>query len=559
MQLNPLSLSRWTTLRAGAQHSVLGVIVILALVLRLSGNLYDLPYRFHPDERHYLDGAARMMNEGTLNPAYFQNPPLYSYAILLALYSLFGLQYLVGAVKTPAEFITTLSPAVAFGLARGLTAVAGTLTCLLLYRLGRRVGGELAGLLAALFYAVAFLSVRDAHFGVNDIPMVCLVTLAGLFALRHLEGGRPWDLVFGGLTAGLAAATKYNGGVALLPLLLACVLEGPGRGRFGFSRAREIGGKWLRLLLLALAGFLLGNPYAVLDHDAFLSGFASQYALRGRVWRGASSAPLLPQALESLIVEFGWPLFLLFLLAAAVCLARGGVRAKAAGLALSVVLPLLLYHASQALFFARFLLPCSPFIALISAWGIVAAREASPGLWARRPIVLWAGVVVLVASPLARSIYLDVILHRPDTRVLAREYLDRVAQPGSAIVLTMPPYYYIPPLDPKRYRILTIWSDPSLLHPVGATADFYLFSSFDAGRVRLSEAEERGLMAALERQGFARITFSPLRDGGDLPFEIDQIYLPYRQLFRYERPGPTIVLYARPGVALPTPPGSLQK
>ncbi len=552
--------SGWTSLLAVGRHRGLGVILVIAFLLRVSGNLYDMPYRFHPDERHYLDRAAGMMNKGTLNPAYFQNPPLYSYAILLALYALFGVQSMTGEGKTTTEFLTTLPRVVMFGTARGLTALAGTATCLLLYLLGRRYGGDLAGILAALFYAVAFLSVRDGHFAVNDIPMTGLVTLAFLFALRLLEGRRPRDLVFGGLSAGLAAATKYNGGIALLPLLLACALGSPRReAASGAGRLRRLGVYWLLGILSGVAGFLFGNPYATLDPNAFLSGFTSQYHYREKAWRlGLAPVPL--RMLETLVVELGWPLLLLVPLAAALCVARGGPRSKATLLALSVVLSLALYHSSQGLFFARFLLPCTPFIALISAWGIAAFREASPVSWARRPFLLWAAAAVLVASPLTRSVYLDVILNRPDTRILAKEYLDRAAPAGSSVVLEMPPYYYIPPLDSGHYRLLTLWSNPSLINPDYAPADFYLFSSFDTGRSdQIWVAEKRSLIAALERLGFARITFSPLRDGSDVPFRLDQVYLPYRHLFRYERPGPTIVIYARPGTPLPSSQGTLRE
>jgi len=221
---SPFSVSFLKLFRVRGDRLPLGVILALAILLRASGNLYDMPYGFHPDEGKYLNRATRMMSEGTLNPRYFLNPPLYSYAILGSLYVLFGVQSAFGGVASRPDFIATLPPPVAFWIARGLSALAGATTCLLLFLIGRRFGGELAGLLAAGFYAVAFLSVRDAHFAVNDIPMVCLLTLAFLYAVRLLEGGRTRDLVIGGLVAGLAAATKYNGAIALLPLLLACVI-----------------------------------------------------------------------------------------------------------------------------------------------------------------------------------------------------------------------------------------------------------------------------------------------------------------------------------------------
>ena len=495
-----------------------------------------------------------MIKEGTLNPAYFKNPPLYTYAILLTLYGMFSVRYLMGYSGSRAHFIATLPPDLPFVIARGLSALAGTATCLVLFVIGKKFGGDLAGLLAALFYSVAFFSVKDGHFGTNDVPMVCLVTLAFFFAVRLFEGGTTPDLIVGGLTAGLAAATKYNGGIALVPLFLACVL-GQRRqgGASNTGRMREVAIKWLALLLLALAGFLLGNPYAVLDNDAFVSAMTSRFELLERIWPGQSEAPVLLLALQTLVVELGWPLLLLVPCAASVCLTRGGALAKATGLALSLVLPLILYHLSKAFFMARFLLPCTPFLALICAWGIVAVREVNWVSWARHRVVFGAAMALLVASPLARSLYLDLLLQRPDTRLLANEYLEGVARPGSVIVRETESLY-APPFHPRRYRVLFLKHAPSLLYPAGGAADFYVFNSFDVGQVPgVSEAEERLLMDALEHSGFARMTFSPLRDGGGLWVEREMNFRSYRHLFRYERPGPAIVIYARPGIPVAEP------
>ncbi|MGH9365760.1 MAG: ArnT family glycosyltransferase, partial [Thermoanaerobaculia bacterium] len=220
-------MSFFRSLGGGMHHRQLGAILLLSLVLRMWGNLYDMPYRFHPDEHHFVDKAIMMMREGTLNPGYFKNPPLYTYVLLFALYAHYGAQYVVGTVGSRTEFVAALWPAGAFGLARGVTALAGTVTCLLLFLIGRRIAGRQAGLLAAGFSAVAYLSVREGHFAVNDVPMVTLVTLAFWFAVRFLQNRRLRDLAAGGLAAGLATATKYNGAITLLPLLVACALGRP--------------------------------------------------------------------------------------------------------------------------------------------------------------------------------------------------------------------------------------------------------------------------------------------------------------------------------------------
>ncbi|MGH7369799.1 MAG: ArnT family glycosyltransferase [Candidatus Methylomirabilaceae bacterium] len=554
-------MARWRTLETGSPFRQLAVTLVLAILLRVIGNQHDAPYWSHPDEHHYVGNAVQMFWAGTLNPAYFVNPPLYTYVILLGLYGVFGIQLLIGGAETRAGFLATLSPAVPFVIGRGLSALAGTATCLVLYLIGRRFGGHLAGLLAALVQAVAFLSVKDAHFATNDVPMVFLVTLTFLLAARFLDEGRTRDLILGGLTAGLATATKYNGVIALLPLGLACSLapqcrEGPERR----SRAVQIARRWLALLVLAPAGFLLGNPYAVIDHEAFVSGFARIYGLRHKIWPGQRAEPIPLLALETLRIELGWALLIFVPLAAAVCLVRRGLRGRATVLAISLVLALLLYHLSQAYFMERFLLASTPFLALTCAWGLVSLFEAPWTAWARHRVAIWVGVVaVLIIAPLARSVYFDTILYRPDTRLLAKAYLDRVAPPGS-VVVRQTESLYGPPVDPKRHRLLFLKFNRALLDTDRGTGDFYVFNSFDLGQVPgVSEDDERLLMTALERLGFSHVIFSPLRDGGDLWVERALSFRSYRHLFLYERPGPAIVIYARPGtpvLGLPRKPSS---
>ena len=62
--------------------------------------------------------------------------------------------------------------------ARRVVALAGALTSVPVFRLGRRIAGETAGLLAAGFLAVAPLHVRDSHFAMTDVLMTLLLAMA---------------------------------------------------------------------------------------------------------------------------------------------------------------------------------------------------------------------------------------------------------------------------------------------------------------------------------------------------------------------------------------------
>ncbi len=94
------------------------------------------------------------------------------------------------------------------------------------YAIGRRLWGRRAGLLAALTLAIMPLHAQHSHFLTVDVPATFWGVLSLLWAVR-LATGDPKPLraaLLAGVFAGLAAATKYNMALAILPLMVACVM-----------------------------------------------------------------------------------------------------------------------------------------------------------------------------------------------------------------------------------------------------------------------------------------------------------------------------------------------
>ena len=119
-----------------------------------------------------------------------------------------------------------LDPALSFSelvvSARATVALAGTLTVVVVYVAGRRMGGAVTGLLAALFLAVAILHVRESHFAMTDALMTLLLTasLALLLEATRTDRKRAGSRMRGGswlpgFAGGLAAATKYSAAAVL--------------------------------------------------------------------------------------------------------------------------------------------------------------------------------------------------------------------------------------------------------------------------------------------------------------------------------------------------------
>ena len=141
------------------------------------------------------------------------------------------------------------------------------------FRLGRKISGNSAGVLAAFLLLVTPTFLRWSVELHPDLPqlfwMICALNCCHSLCLRY-----QWKMVcFGSLFAGLAAGTKY-GGVFLLPVLVASVLlpgpDGPSL-RTALNRLRNPGflSGVATIPLVFSSVFMATNPYAILDFENF--------------------------------------------------------------------------------------------------------------------------------------------------------------------------------------------------------------------------------------------------------------------------------------------------
>jgi dolichyl-phosphate-mannose-protein mannosyltransferase len=187
--------------------------------------------------------------------------------------------------------------------------IAGMALLACVYPLGRRLGlSPPWALLALLFAAADPLGITQSRIATLDIFIACWTVICILFALRYVQDGwRPRWLFLSGLAGGMATATKWSGGLAIIAALLIIVfswlvqrraaraaeaagLTEAGSGRVALptsipltpplSEQRPVeaprGSTWLRIGLVAAA--MVAVPIAVY----FLSYW--QYFLNGHTW-----------------------------------------------------------------------------------------------------------------------------------------------------------------------------------------------------------------------------------------------------------------------------------
>ena len=403
-----------------------GVLLAGALGLRLWGIGHGLPYVYNTDENaHFVPQAIGLFGHG-LHPHYFVNPPGFTY-VLHGVFTLwFGSREEVGAAYAS-------DPEQVFVLARVTAALLGTLAVGLLYLAGARLAGRRAGFLAAALLAVAFLPVFYSHLALNDVPTLVPACLALWGVGGVLRSGRARDYAVAGLGVGLAAGTKYTGGIMLVPLLGAAgmALATPA------ARARALRGLAVAAVA-ALAGFLLANPYAGLDFAEFRAGLDYQSSRAGEAAGklGTTQDSGIAYYLWTLTWGLGWAPALAALAAPAVLWVRDR---RLLVVLVPGVLAFGIFMGLQSRSFGRWALPVYPLLCLLAA---AAAVHGADLLAAGRPRVrsalLAVAGVALVAQGLAASIHAGRVLSRPDTREDTRAFLVRAVPPTTVLAAATP-------------------------------------------------------------------------------------------------------------------------
>jgi hypothetical protein len=202
-----------------------------SLVLRLWGIKQGLPYAFNTDENNHFVRQAIAFSNHDLNPHYFSNPPAFTYLLHIVFAIWFG-----GRAALSHAFAT--NPTAVFVVGRATSAALGTLAVWLLYVAGKRLVDRRVGLLAAALLGVAFLPVFYAHLALNDAPTLAPIALSLVGTAGVLRFGRPVDYLVAGVGLGLACATKYTGGIMVVPLAAAAASQylapgGPRRALVG--------------------------------------------------------------------------------------------------------------------------------------------------------------------------------------------------------------------------------------------------------------------------------------------------------------------------------------
>lgn len=528
---------------------ILGLLLTLALGLRLFGIGWGLPYRLHPDASKYVHPAARC-SIGDFNPDYFHNPSGFTYPLWLYSTALNEIAEATGVLQPTRHLYDRYQaqPWLTLLWGRCLVAVLGVFSVWLIYRLALRLMSDRGALCAAFVLAVCFLHVRQSRYAVNDVPMLALFLGATWLTVRVWETGRWRHLLWAAFLAGYTTGTKYTGVVTVLAIAPAVLWASPDASAAHESRYSSVVFQpWRAALTVAVVsalGFLIACPYAVLESSIFWEQVTQFGKENVRRWEGQGGMPVTLLAIQALVIGVG--LGPLGLCCAGLWRERNNLRTipwrRLAPLCAGPLSFLLI--AMQPLFFARFALTLVPFVALLAGWAADRLIPESP----RRLLWIALLVVLLGGESTLRSARHGWLCRQPDTRALAVAALAQTLQPGQAVAgdhMAVPFRYWEAARDPVPFPYVDLGMDLTQLDVTQLAQQGFavLVVSNHAQQVMLERYGPEAVRLWQARLAETAELVLRIPAGEDVPHNNEHVHTPLVGLFRTERPGPDLLVY----------------
>ncbi len=426
-------------------YIVLASILAFALVVRVWGLQQGYPDLYgHVDEVGVAASIWNFFRAGTLRPTEFTYPDLYSYlvAAIVWLSSFFG----AGGLDDTTDALILLSfvdPGWAVLLGRLLSAVASTLTAVVVYRLGSESFGRRCGIVAAAFFAVSSTATQQAHRGLPDSVMALFATLCIYYSWKLYRSGSWGHYALAGICAGLMISTKYNGALVSFGLVAAHLLRIARANRIrGVARALLDGKLWMATMLSVVA-LIAGTPYLILAWEQYLS--LVSYQTSSLAFSMSQTDPWL--WIPSAYISEEYALGVLMLGGLVLAAVR---RRPIDWIVIAGWLPSFLYIGTWTRESLHYLLQFHPALALLASRLVLEvgedhgrSAEAAEGRKERGPFVRAAPIIVVVSVLMingVRVIEAAKLLTLPDTRSLAGVWIEANVPAGSKVAMAWLPY-----------------------------------------------------------------------------------------------------------------------
>lgn len=421
---------------------------MLAIVLRLWGINFGLPYIYNIDEAENISELHTIFTAHDPNPGVFYYPSLFYYIQALAYPPYFLTAWLTGEVSQPGDIhgpvmvhtgVGKADRPMLFIMGRLISVVFGVGCVILAFHIAQQLAQDnTAGYLAAYLLAISPTLAENSHYLTPDIIVTFFVMLAAWGSFRVYRRGRTRDYVVAGIACGLAASAKYNGALIVVALAAA-----------HFLRPRSNGVRDPRLYtcaILSIAAFFATSPYAILDYHAFIDGlnFNSTHYAGTHPGMEGNSIPFY----TSYLFDFERLPAVLGVLAFVVGVAK---RFRPMIVLASFPIIYFLFIGQFSVRNNRTLLPAIPFLLIAAAvlvaqiWRWASTHPQGRSTAARAALI---GVTLIAVSlQLPRTLRMNQHLATYDVREKAMAWIDENL-PITARIAIEP---YVPYIDPTKF------------------------------------------------------------------------------------------------------------
>ena len=201
------------------------VISVVAIVPRLLLVPYGLPYELDPDEHLFVDAAWQMVEGGIGDPAWYNVPASTLMDIMAVPYAaVSGIGVATGQLDAIQAAGDAYRADVSgfFMIGRVVTAISGLGVVLMTYAVAREVHvSRFWAAVAAVLIALSFAMIQFSALIRPDMLMIVFLLATVIVSLRVLTRPTGRAFALAGVLLGLAAASKYTGALAIVPIVAA--------------------------------------------------------------------------------------------------------------------------------------------------------------------------------------------------------------------------------------------------------------------------------------------------------------------------------------------------
>jgi len=505
------------------------LLMLIALLVRLFGINFGLPYLYDPDEHLFVDRSLEMINQSSIDPNWFGVPASTTMYLLAITYIfLFLVGWLLGDYQTMQDFLQTYQqdPTIFYLSGRIGIVIFAVLSVLLVYLIGRRLFNHRVGLLTALLLALNPIHIEISRLIRPDIQMTFIILLVFWFSLNILSHQKTRDYILAGFFLGIGIMSKYPAAVGLSIIFFAHIiitknffkiqshikLFQSGLGcLFGIFVSSPLfffspGLVYVGLSIEARSTHLSGTGQGLLsDFLFYIQIIVTHELIFGTIFLTIGIILLFRSKIPEAIILIGFPL--IFLIAISILSLR--------------------WH--------RWIIPSIPFILMITAYGLSATIDYIIKNFNKYVALVIVIVTLFVTiAPITYSVLLmGTELARPNTRDIARDWMLANLPANSSILIEG----YSPPIPYGYYNLYGGYGSDLKLLELDESNDFRVnwvdgwhIGRIDADRVINSDVEyflltsiyERFLLEADQYPDEIQ-NYETLLENGELIYEIKPI------------------------------------